>query len=809
MENSELRVLVPSELNPPLNPLLVIDGAGLEKARSFLARKANEGGKPELGFDYETNVVKHFYDRRIRTLQIGDKNEQYVFDFLAFADGNENKLIGGQGNYSPASYFNPIIDVVRPHLESNTILKVGQNLSFEYEVGKWCMGFRTWHLYDTMLAEKIIWAGIKNFKMAGFWALDDMVARYFKFQIDKSFQKSFDLCTPLTEDQIAYAALDTRLPLAVRAMQVKVLHQDKLSMTALIENDSIGAFNDIHLNGMRTSEEQWMKIVTRKYDEHAANIKRLDTFFISVVGRKGIPNVDLQVLENAWRDLGVPSGEEKAAKGEQKAVLKEERCKARDAARAAFYAARKSVSEATKNLPDCEGEANINYNSNPQLRAAMLQMKGFNQTNLTDTNDDTLKKLAGKPVVDALREYRKTQKSLSTYGSAWVRKYTTSPGVEEGWVHPITNRIHPRVNQLEAETGRTSATNPNSQNLPKEDEVRACFVADPPDEDIRITACCQDVAFYSFSESLGNSWACSNCLNEVNFCDTKPEEYCIVTADMSGAELRIIADYSGAKTWIDAFNNGWDVHSVSTEILYPDKWPGDALPGCAYFTKDHKKCKCPLHKELRDDTKSTNFLLCYGGGARTLSEEIGKSEEYASSLLDIHRAKFPDVHAWLDNMGKQAALLMEARTMYGRRRKFERPNWERATASAKERLKKRKQNREPNTREISSALKGLYSSIERQGKNHPIQGTNADIIKRAMGCGFDKDGKPYLWHILEPKFKAKLINMVHDELVVQCPKRFGQQVLEAIGDAYRRAAAEVMKKVKMDYEGHIDERWRK
>ena len=116
--------------------------------------------------------------------------------------------------------------------------------------------------------------------------------------------------------------------------------------------------------------------------------------------------------------------------------------------------------------------------------------------------------------------------------------------------------------------------------------------------------------------------------------------------------------------------------------------------------------------------------------------------------------------------------------------------------------------REPNDYEIRSAMKGLWGSIGRRGKNHCIQGSNASIIKRAMGCGFDKDNKPYLWHIL-PQFKAKLLSMVHDELIVQCPKRFGKQVAEAVADAFKRAAAEVMSQVVMEAEYCISERWQK
>ena len=117
---------------------------------------------------------------------------------------------------------------------------------------------------------------------------------------------------------------------------------------------------------------------------------------------------------------------------------------------------------------------------------------------------------------------------------------------------------------------------------------------------------------------------------------------------MAGAELRIIAELAQAKTWIMAFNKGWDVHSVSTEILEPEKWPALAckggekyfdkeknkevtLPPCEYYAlhtvetlkkyplgvvgeQMRQKCKCPAHAELRQKTKSINFLLCYGGG---------------------------------------------------------------------------------------------------------------------------------------------------------------------------------------------------
>ena len=114
----------------------------------------------------------------------------------------------------------------------------------------------------------------------------------------------------------------------------------------------------------------------------------------------------------------------------------------------------------------------------------------------------------------------------------------------------------------------------------------------------------------------------------------------------------------------------------------------------------------------------------------------------------------------------------------------------------------------PTQNQIQSAWAGLHGSIERQGKNHCIQGTNATIAKLAMGSGCDKDGKPYLWLTL-PQYRAKLVKFVHDELVIQAPKQYAQIVVDLVGDAFKRAAATRMKKVVMEFDAHIAEYWKK
>ena len=117
--------------------------------------------------------------------------------------------------------------------------------------------------------------------------------------------------------------------------------------------------------------------------------------------------------------------------------------------------------------------------------------------------------------------------------------------------------------------------------------------------------------------------------------------------------------------------------------------------------------------------------------------------------------------------------------------------------------------REPTDSEIRQAMRSLWGSIARRGKNHCVQGSNASIVKRAMGCGFDSIQKnPYLWHIL-PNYNARLLSMIHDELMIECPKRHSKDVAELVSDAFLRAGSEVMNRVKMTSDYHISNRWQK
>jgi DNA polymerase I-like protein with 3'-5' exonuclease and polymerase domains len=892
-------------------PQLITDGAGLDRVGKFIERLRVAplmpwDKVPAIGHDTETNVVVDFYWRRIRSVQIGNHEEQFLIDLLSFADGDEQKLIGAQGlDGRNSSIFDPIKKVLSPALCSNAFLKVGVNLPFEYEVTRWNLGMRIWNLYSADLVERVIKAGSVSLKNYPYFSMAQMVGRYFGKLVDKSLQKQFDLKTPLTQDQVDYGCLDVYLPLALRQQQLKITTKDQLTATAQIENDALGSYTDMHINGQRMNGTRWMARVTKRKAQLVEVINTLDTHFIPIVGKKSeaIDETQLNLLENKWRDLDFATEEEKTAAATYKAVsakkepvlraqlkaqyelLERNRKDLKAAARVTFMELSKKRTKAKQLIAKCAGEALINYNSGKQLLACFAKMRGY--TTIDATDKDTLLQYNDKPLIKALISLSALKKEIGTYGEQWTKQWTTKPCKEEGWLNPGDGRLHCVFNQLEAETGRSSSSKPNGQNLPQDDEIRACFCCDDPDESVRVSVCCDADTTFTVCEDCHpdhecGSHICSVCREE---CETKAEEQCIVTVDMSGAELRIIAELANAQSWITAFTKGQDVHSVGTEILYPELWPsltqrsvmfpdgwtmahvksktelfelrdGDGelvlddkgkvqlIPPCAYYARlengefAREKCKCYGHVKLRNGNKATNFLLAYGGGPNALAEALGITVDEAKKLMKLHESKFPDIWGYLKRSGEQARFKKEARDMFGRRRLFPEPTWDGAReffiqehddrleldeedaeanlfAFKKRELREpteeeeyRLTHRDPSTKEISSMFKGMFASIERRGKNHCIQGSNASIIKRAMSCGFDKYGRGYLWHLL-PQFRAKLLSMVHDELIVQCPKRYGQKVLECVGDAFARAAAEVMSKVKMEYDGHISDRWMK
>lgn len=744
---AELAQLIPGEMVPPLAPYLVQDSEGLSKLKDYL------DNHNAFAVDIETNIVDNPFERKIRTIQIGDKGSQFVIDLLSFTT-NTSGLQASQGAFGGllgSSALVGVVETLQNAFMDVSKTKIGHNLEFDYSTLRWCLGLKMDGLFDTMLAEKCIYSGLVNFNVGGFWALDDLVGRYCGLAIDKSSQKSFDLYSPLTDTQIEYCALDCRLAYALKTAQEKLLENHKLAEAARIEFNAIMPFSDMQLHGVLLDNDAWMELYKNAVERKRMVVAAMDKTFVPVMGMKGIDRNEwehLEVLENVWRDSPSRSQKDKEIRAQH---------------RKNFMALRSSINTRSREAHKCEGMALLNYGSPAQLGKALIAAGVVTKAKLPDTNDRTLEKLStvrgltmekalvdgelkpGISPIDLIRLYRSLDKTIDSYGPSWV----TFKGKDGGWVNPTTGRIHSRFLQYGAATGRTSSTQPNVQNLPQDKKYRSCFIARPG--------------------------------------------YKLITMDYNGCELRILAELSKEPVWIKAFLDNQDVHSLGAELIFGQEWKDGASPDCEYY-KSGQKCSCKSHKLLRNKVKAMNFGLAYGMSAPKLADELGIPLKEAEELLARYKKTFPTVTKYLEDSGRRASTYLQMRTMSGRRRRWLKPTWDIAEKYARE------ENKECTNNNIARKYKAMFAAIEREGKNCEIQGTNADMAKVAMYS---------IWRGAASAWDLSLYNFVHDEIVVEVKEEFSQAAFEFCTKSMQDAGERFVKSIPMPVEGSISDVWEK
>lgn len=254
----------------------------------------------------------------------------------------------------------------------------------------------------------------------------------------------------------------------------------------------------------------------------------------------------------------------------------------------------------------------------------------------------------------------------------------------------------------------------------------------------------------------------------------------MITADYSGCELRIIAEASQDPVFIKTFNEGGDLHSIVASTMFKTKVDKN--------TNGH----------LRKAAKGINFGLAYGMGAQGLSAIISdesKTEEQnlheAEKMLEQYFKSYPDIRDFLDASAQEGVQMGYSRTMGGRKRFYNLPP-------------------EPNRgdfktedeyQEARRQARRQRSAIERKAKNTPIQGTNADMTKLAM-----------VWlrqAFNEQNLDAKLVNTVHDEIVVECDEAIAEDVGKLVEDVMKKAGQVFIKSVPVDVDAAIEDYWTK
>jgi DNA polymerase-1 len=316
------------------------------------------------------------------------------------------------------------------------------------------------------------------------------------------------------------------------------------------------------------------------------------------------------------------------------------------------------------------GVEGLNLNSPRQLAQVLfekLQLPVIRRTRTGPSTDAAvLEALAadGHELPVLILKHRELQKLKNTYVDVLPAR-----------VNPTTGRIHTSFNQVGAQTGRLSSSDPNLQNIPirtaRGEAIRRGFVP---------------TAGWRF-----------------------------VVADYSQIELRLMAHLSDDPAFVAAFTSGGDIHRQTAAIIF-----GVDLDA--------------VTPEMRARAKTINFGTIYGQGPFALSNQLGITQDEAKAFINDYFTRFAGVRRFLDAAVDQAREQGYVETLFGRRRYIP---------------------------EIHDRNFNLRSFAERTAQNTPLQGSAADLIKRAM----------IAIHAALPAagLASRLLVQVHDELVIEAP----------------------------------------
>ena len=405
-------------------------------------------------------------------------------------------------------------------------------------------------------------------------------------------------------------------------------------------------------------------------------------------------------------------------------------------------------------------KVNVNWNSPSQVveffQALGVNTKVVEKGKTKDTIEaNHLVKYSSKyPIIELYLKFKGAQKDIGTYGQNWIDQ-----------INPVSGRIHTQFKQL-MNTGRLSSggksgdvKNFNFQNIPSDQETRSCFVA-----------------------SEGNT---------------------LVGCDYTGQEQIVLVNKCLDKNLLEFYDNDLgDMHSFIASKMYPE------LDGMDL--NDIKK----KHKDKRQSAKVAGFAINYGGSGIGIADQLGLNVEQGQSIYDAYFRAFPGLAAYFTEAKKfgveNGYVLISPVTgkksyvdYYDEfsklKNEMNKDFWDR--------YKQMKNSDTPTAREMKEKVSQFFrkrGDIERMSLNYPIQGESAEITK--LAC-------VYFWtKYLVPNnllFKILIVNIIHDEILIETPEEIAQQAAAQLEKAMVDAGAKFCKRVPLKADPCIAPYWKK
>jgi DNA polymerase-1 len=228
----------------------------------------------------------------------------------------------------------------------------------------------------------------------------------------------------------------------------------------------------------------------------------------------------------------------------------------------------------------------------------------------------------------------------------------------------------------------------------------------------------------------------------------------LISADYSQIELRLLAHIADVPQLKKAFADGLDIHAMTASEMF-----GVPVVG--------------MPREVRSRAKAINFGIAYGISAFGLANQLGIGREEAGAYIKQYFERFPGIRDYMDAMRKRVRADGHVTTLFGRKVHF------------------------PQARSGNAAERAF---VERASINAPIQGTAADIIRRAMIRMEDA--------LIQAGLSAKMLLQVHDELVFEAPEEEVAATLPVIRDVMAKAAEPVLDlSVPLQVDAHAADNW--